>query len=57
MEVVLSIIEAEHIVLSQSTRDLMLIKNLVEYLNQFVKFNNADINTCSVLFKDNNGVL
>lgn len=57
MEVVLSIIEAEHIILFQSTRDLMLIKNLVKYLNQFVKFNNADINTCSVLFKDNNGVL
>ena len=56
-EVALSATEAEYIALSQSTRDLILIKNLIEYLNTFIKINNQEINTYSTLFEDNEGTL
>ena len=56
-EVALSKTEAEHIALSQSTRDLIPIKNLVECLNTFIKVNNKEITTYSILFKDNAGTL
>jgi len=56
-EVALSTTEAEYIALSQSTRDLIPIKNLIEYLNTFIKINNQEINTYSTLFEDNEGTL
>ena len=56
-EVALSTTEAEHIALSQSTRDLIPIRNMVEYLNQFIKVNNKEITTYSTLFEDNTGTL
>ena len=56
-EVALSTTEAEYIALSQSTRDLIPIKNMVEYLNNFIKVNNKEINTYSTLFEDNAGTL
>ena len=56
-EVVLSTTEVEHIALSQSTRDLMPIRNIVQFLNQFVKIDNNEINAYSSVFEENSGVL
>ena len=56
-EVALSTIEAEYIALSQSTRDLIPIKNLINFLNTFTKINNKEINMYSTLFEDNSGAL
>ena len=56
-EVALSITEAEYISLSQSIRDLLPIKNIIEYLNQFIRIDNKNINTYSTVFKDNTGAL
>ena len=56
-EVALSTTEAEYIALFQSTRDLILIKNMVEYLNKFIQVNNAEINIYFTLFEDNAGTL
>ena len=56
-EVALSITEAECVALSQSTRDLLPIKNIVEYLNQFINFLNKEINAYSTIFEDNAGAL
>ena len=49
--------EAEYITLSQSIRDLILIKTMIEYMNQFMKVNNKEINIYSTLFKNNAGTL
>ena len=57
MKVVLSTMEAEYIALSQSIRDLISIKNILEYLNKFIKLNNRQISTFSTIFKDNAGTL
>ena len=57
VEVALSTTEVEYIALSQSIRDLIPIKNMVEYLNKFIKVNNKEINTYSTLFKNNAGTL
>ena len=57
IEVVLSATEAEYIALSQSTRNLIPIKDMVEYLNKYIKVNNKEINTYSTLFKNNAGTL
>ena len=56
-EVALSTTEAEYIALSQSTRDLLPIKNIIEYLNQFMSFSNKQISTYSTIFEDNAGAL
>ena len=56
-EVALSTTEAEYVALSQSTRDLLPIKNIMECLNQFINFSNKEINTCSTIFEDNAGAL
>ena len=56
-EVVLSTIEAKYITLSQSTRDLLLIKTMIEYLNKFIKIDSKEINTYSTLFEDNAGII
>ena len=56
-EVALSTTEAERISLSQSTRDLLPIKNIIEYLNKFIDLKNARINTHLTVFEDNSGVL
>ena len=57
IEVTLSATEAEYIALSQSMRDLIPNKNMVEYLNKFMKVNNKEISTYSTLFEDNTGTL
>ena len=56
-EVALSTTEAEYIALSQSTRDLLLIKNMILFLNNFMKISNKEINTFSTLFEDNASAL
>ena len=56
-EVTLSMTEAEYVVLSQSIRDLILIKNVLEYLNQLISFDSKQINIYSTLFKDNSRAL
>ena len=35
----------------------MLIKNIIEYLNQFIRIDNKNINTYSTVFEDNAGAL
>ena len=56
-EVALSTTEAEYIALSQSTRDLIPIKQMIDFLNSFIKIDSKAINTFSTVFKDNNGTL
>ena len=56
-KVVLSTKEAEHITLSQSTKDLMPIKQMVGFLNKFLKIDSKKINTFSMVFEDNSGTL
>ena len=56
-EVALSTTEAEYVSLSQSTRDLMPIKQMVDYLNKFMKIDSKTINTFSTVFEDNSGAL
>ena len=56
-ELALSATEAEYIALSQSTRDLMPIKQMVEFLNKFLKIDSKKINTFSTVFEDNSGAL
>ena len=53
MKVALSVTESECIVLSQITRDLIPIRNMIEYLNAFTKVDNMQISACSTLFKNN----
>ena len=43
--------------MSQSTRDLIPIKQLIEYLNSFIKIDSKTISTYSTVFEDNNGAL
>ena len=56
-EVALSITEADYIVLFQRKRDLIPLKNILNYLNNFIKVNNRKISTFSIIFKDNTRVL
>ena len=56
-EVALLTTETEYITLLQSTRDWILIKNLIEFLCTFMKVNNKEIDTYSTLFEDNSGAL
>ena len=56
-EVALSMTEAECIALSQSTRDLIPIKQMVDFLNKFLKIDSKRINTFSTVFEDNSGAL
>ena len=56
-EVGLSTTESKCVSLSQSTRDLIFVNNMVEYLNAFIKVNNKEINTYSTLVEDNTGTL
>ena len=56
-EVALFTTEAEYIALSQSLRDLIPIKNTIEYLNQFIRFDNKEICAYSTIFEDNAGAL
>ena len=56
-EVALSITEAEYIALLQSIRDLLPIKNIMEYLNEFINFLSKQINIYSTIFEDNTGAL
>ena len=56
-EVALSTTEAEYIALSQSTRDLIPIKQTIEFLNKFIRIDSKSINTYSTVFEDNNGAL
>ena len=56
-EVALSTTEAEYIALSQSTKDLLPIKSIIEYLNQFISISNNQIKTYSTIFEDNAGAL
>ena len=51
-DVALSTKEAKHIALSQNTRDLIPIKNIVECLNNIMRIDNKKINTYSTLFED-----
>ena len=44
-EVALSVTKAEYILLSQSTRDLIPLKNILEYLNIFIKINDREMST------------
>ena len=44
-EVVLLMTEAEYVALLQSARDLILLKNALEYLSNFIKINNREIST------------
>ena len=53
----LSTTEAENISLSQSTRDLLPIKNTFDLLNRFICISNKEINTCSTMLKDNASAL
>ena len=56
-EVALSTTKAEYIALSQSTRDLMPIKQMAEFLNKFKKIDSKTINSYSTVFEDNSGAL
>ena len=56
-EVALSTIEAEYIALSQSTQDFIPIKQIIDFLNSFIKIDSKAINTFSVVFEDNNSAL
>ena len=56
-EVALSTTESEYIVLSQSKRDLIPIKKLIECLNIFINIDSKIISTYSTIFEDNNGAL
>ena len=56
-EVALSTAETEFIALSQSTRDLILIKQIVNFLNTFIKIDSKAINIFSTVFEDNSGAL
>ena len=56
-EIALSTTEAEYIALSQSIRDLIPIRNIVTFLSNFLKINNKEINTYSIVFEDNSGAL
>ena len=53
IEVASSTTEAEYIALSQSARDLILLKNILEHLNNFIKVNDREISTFLTIFKDN----
>ena len=53
----MSTTEAEYISLSQSTRDLLPIKNILDLLNKFIRIDNKEINTYSTIFEDNAGAL
>ena len=55
IEVALSTTEAKHVAISQSTRDLIPIQKLVQYLNAFIKVNNKHMNKHSALFEDKAG--
>ena len=57
IEVELSTTELDHIVLSQIIRDLIPIKQMIEFLNTFIKIDSKLIITYSTLFEDNNGAL
>ena len=52
-EVSLCKTEAECISLSQSTIDILPIKNIIECLNQFIILDNQQIGTFSTVFEDN----
>jgi hypothetical protein len=54
-EVVLSTTEAEYIALSQSTRDLILMRDLLLELSCFTKLIVSDTITHSTIFEDNRG--
>ena len=56
-EVVLSTTEAEYVALSQSTRDLMPIKQMIDFLNSYIKIELKAINTFSKVFEYTNGAL
>ena len=56
-EVALSTTEVKYIALSQSTRDLILIKQMIDFLNSFIKIDSKAINTFSTVFENNNGAL
>ena len=56
-EVALSTTELEHIALSQSARDLISIKQMIEFLNTFIKIDWKSISTYSTVFEDNKGAL
>ena len=56
-EVALSTTESECVSLSQSTRVLIAIGNLVECLNIFIKVNTKEIKKYSTLFEDNASTL
>ena len=56
-EIALSSAKAEYIALSQSTRDLIPILELVKEIGNVLIVNNKTINTYSTIFKDNKGAL
>ena len=56
-KVALSATEAEHVSLSQSTRDLTPIKQTIEFPNKFIKNDSKSINSYSTVSEDNNGAL
>ena len=55
--VALSTTESECSALSQSARDLMPTKQMIKFLNTFIKIDSKSISTYSTVFEDNNGVL
>ena len=56
-EIALSTTKAEYIALSQSTRDRMPIKQMIDVLNSHIKIDSKAINTFSTAFENNNGAL
>ena len=56
-EVALSTTEAEYIALLQSTKDLIPIQQMVDFLNTFIKIDSKAIKRFSTVFEDNSGAL
>ena len=57
LEVTLSTIKAEYIALSQSTRNLIIIKEMIDLLNTFIKIDLKVINIFLTVFRDNSSAL